>query len=117
MCGLPLVACREQPQLGPLFDDQIIALSFAGPADSGNDPPGSTNITVTPGLKCIGQHDTYDVGVLSNSGQLNTDALTHIIAQHNIDVVQRTDRKDYAIAGPDEHEGPCNPERRRGRRY
>ncbi|GAA0384913.1 hypothetical protein GCM10009093_09790 [Brevundimonas terrae] len=74
-------------------------------------PPGSARITVTPSLKCVGPHDTYDAGILNNTGSLNTDALFHIIAEHNIDVVQRTDRKDYAIAGPNDSQGLCYTKR------
>jgi len=112
-----LGACRDEPKLGSLFDDQIIALSYAAPADGGNDPPGSTTITVTPGLQCAGQYDTYDIGIVNNSGSLNLDVIIPIIAEHNIDVAQRTNRKDYAIVGADDHEGPCNPERKRGLRH
>lgn len=107
LCGLSQISCREKPELGPLFEDKIVALSFSTPADAGNDPPGSTVATVTPGLKCVGPYDTYDVGIVNNTGSLDTDALIHIITEHNIDVVQRTDRKDYAIAGPYDSEGPC----------
>lgn len=113
LCGLSQVSCREKPELGPQFEDKIVALSYSAPFDGGNDPPGSAKITVTPGLKCVGPHDTYVAGILNNTGSLNTDALFHIITEHNIDVVRRTDRKDYAIAGTDDSEGPCYTRRTR----
>lgn len=107
---LAMVGCREKPELGSLFDDQIIALSFAAPVYGGNDPPGSARSTITPGLKCTGQHDTYDVGIVNNTGRLNTDALIYVIAEHNLDVVRRTGRKDYAIANSSGG-GPCYTKR------
>ena len=64
-------------------------------------------------MKCVGQYDTYDVGIVNNTGSLDTDALIHIITEHNIDVVRRTDSKDYAIAGTDDSEGPCYTRRTR----